>query len=168
MSLCVGRAKVRAGVRNVVRAWLLWCCAAAVVGACAWGQSSVDGAVSGFVVDATGAALVGAVVQVENVANGFVAVAKTVGRGEFVVGHLPAGEYRVVVDYERFAKLTLEPVVVEVGGVTSVEARLKVGGVVSSVNVTAVPESPVTVSVDEAASVATTSVITPEEMERSR
>jgi Carboxypeptidase regulatory-like domain/TonB dependent receptor len=166
MSLGVGRVKMCAGVRNVVRAWLLWCCAAAVLGACAWGQSSVDGAVSGFVADATGAALVGAVVQVENVANGFVAVAKTVGKGEFVVGHLPAGEYRVVVDYERFAKLTLEPVVVEVGGVTSVDARLKVGGVVSSVDVTAVPESPVTVAVDEPSALATTSVITQEEIER--
>jgi hypothetical protein len=166
MSFCLGRAMVSAGVRNVVRACLLWCSAAAAVGGCAWGQSSVDGAVSGFVVDATGAALVGAVVQVQNLANGLTAVATTEGKGEFVVVHLPAGEYRVLVDYERFANLTLEPVVVEVGGVTSVEAKLKVSGIVSSVNVTAAPETPATVSVDEVASAATASVVTPEEMER--
>ncbi|MBB5318532.1 TonB-dependent receptor [Tunturibacter empetritectus] len=166
MSFCLGRARLSAGVRNVVRACLLWCSAAAALGGCAWGQTPVDGEVSGFVVDATGAALKGAVVQVRNLANGLTAVAKTEGRGEFVVAHLPAGDYRVVVAYERFANLTLEPVVVEVGGVTSVEARLKVGGIISSVNVTAVPEPPATVSVDEVASTATSSVVTPEEMER--
>ncbi|WP_353070097.1 TonB-dependent receptor [Tunturibacter empetritectus] len=166
MSFCLGRARLSAGVRNVVRACLLWCSAAAAVGACAWGQTPVDGEVSGFVVDATGAGLKGAVVQVQNLANGLTAVAKTEGRGEFVVAHLPAGEYRVLVGYERFANLTLEPVEVEVGGVTSVEARLKVGGVVSSVNVTAMPETPASVSVDEAAATATASVVTPEEMER--
>jgi hypothetical protein len=166
MSFCLGRARLSAGVRNVIRACLLWCSAAAALGGCAWGQTAVDGEVSGFVVDATGAGLKGALVQVQNLANGLTAVATTEGRGEFVVAHLPAGEYRVLVGYERFANLTLEPVVVEVGGVTSVEARLKVGGVVSSVNVTAVPEPPATVSVDEAASTATASVVTPEEMER--
>jgi Carboxypeptidase regulatory-like domain len=166
MSFCLGRARLSAGVRNVVRACLLWCSAAAAVGGCAWGQSSADGAVSGFVVDATGGALVGAVVQVQSLADGLTAVAKTEGKGEFVVAHLPPGDYRVLVDYERFANLTLEPVVVQVGGVTSVEAKLRVGGVVTSVNVTAAPEGPATVNVDEAASVATASVVTPEEMER--
>ena len=29
-----------------------------------------------------------------------------------MVAHLPPGDYRVLVDYERFANLTLEPVVV--------------------------------------------------------
>ena len=166
MSFCLGRARLSAGVRNVVRACLLWCSAAAAMAGCAWGQSSTDGTVSGFVVDPTGGALVGAVVQVQNLANGLIAIAKTEGKGEFVVAHLPPGDYRVLVDYERFANLTLEPVVVQVGGVTSVEAKLQVGGVVTSVNVTAAPERPATVSVDEGASVATASVITPEEMER--
>ncbi|WP_433984318.1 carboxypeptidase-like regulatory domain-containing protein [Tunturiibacter empetritectus] len=165
MSFCLGRARLSAGVRNVVGPA---CCGVVPLlpWGCAWGQTPVDGEVSGFVVDATGAALKGAVVQVRNLANGLTAVAKTEGRGEFVVAHLPAGDYRVVVAYERFANLTLEPVVVEVGGVTSVEARLKVGGIISSVNVTAVPEPPATVSVDEVASTATSSVVTPEEMER--
>jgi len=106
------------------------------------------------------------VVRVQNLANGLTAAAKTEGRGEFVVAHLPAGEYRVLVDYERFSNLTLEPVVVEVGGVTSVEARLKVDGVVSAVNVTAAPETPASESFGEAASTATASVVIPEEMER--
>jgi len=165
MLFCLGRARNGARVGKILWACLLWCCAAAIVGVRAQGQTTVDGAVSGYVVDTSGAALVGAVVQVQNLANGLATNATTEGKGEFVVDHLPAGEYRVVVDYERFANLTLEPVVVEVGGVTSVEARLKVGGVVSSVSVTAPTDSPATVSVDEVASTATASVITPDEID---
>jgi hypothetical protein len=153
-----GRAKVGARVKKVVWACLLGWCAVAFVGTSARGQTAVDGAISGFVLDATGAAVVGAVVHLEDAANGFVASATTESKGEFVVSHLPAGEYRVVIEYERFAKLTLEPVIVEIGGVTSVEARLKVGGVVSSVNVTGVPEEPATV--------ATASVIAHDEIGR--
>ena len=113
----------------------LWCCAAAAVETCAWGQTAVDGAIGGFVVDAGGRALPGAVVQVQSVASGTTARMTTGGRGEFLVGHLPAGEYRVVVDYALFARLTLQPVVVELGGETSIEARLRVGGVATSVTV---------------------------------
>src|SRR5438045_848579 len=137
MSLSVGRAKAGAIARKIVRACLLWCCIAAIVETRAWGQSAVDGAIGGFVVDAGGAALVGAVVQVQNVADGMVTRTATGGKGEFLVAHLPAGEYRVVVEYALFAGLTLEPVVVEVGGVTSVEARMRVGGVATSVTVQA-------------------------------
>src|ERR1700678_4256211 len=60
----------------------------------------------------------------------------------------------------------MEPVVVEVGGVTSVEARLRVGAVTSSVNVIATPEPTVAVTVDDLASAAIASVVTPEEIER--
>jgi hypothetical protein len=162
MVFCRGRVRVCAGLRLGSWAWLLWVGAAAIGGALAWGQSAVDGAVSGFVVDAGGAALVSADVEVENVANGLTSRATTDGKGEFFVAHLPAGEYRVTVDYARFASLTLEPVVVEVGGVTAVEARLKVGGVASSVNVTV----PATVDVGGLAAAATESVVTPDEMER--
>ena len=91
MSLCVGRAKSGAVLKKIFWACLLWCCAAAIVEACAWGQTAVDGAISGFVVDAGGAALVGAVVQVQNVANGTMDRVTTEGKGEFLVAHLPAG-----------------------------------------------------------------------------
>jgi hypothetical protein len=64
-----------------------------------WGQSSVDGAIGGFVVDGSGAALVGAVVQVQSIADGTMTRATTESKGEFLVAHLPAGEYRVEVEY---------------------------------------------------------------------
>jgi len=165
MSFCVGCARFGAVVR-IVWACLLWCCAAATVEPRAWGQTAVDGAISGFVVDASGAALSGAVVLVQNVANGTANRATTEGKGEFLVAHLPAGEYRVVVQYALFAQLTLQPVIVEVGGVTSVEARLLVGGVATSVTVRAEPNPPVSVSVDDLSSAAVASVVTPNEIER--
>src|SRR5258708_23220206 len=145
MSLCVGRAKCGAVARKIVRACLWWCCVAATVETRAWGQTAVDGAISGFVVDGGGAALVGAVVQVQNVADGTMTRATTEGKGEFLVAHLPAGEYRVEVEYALFAGLTLQPVVVEVGGVTSVEARMRVGSVATSVTVRAETASPAVV-----------------------
>jgi hypothetical protein len=123
----------------------------------------VDGAISGFVVDGGGAALVGAVVDVQNLATEATSRATTVGKGEFLVAHLPAGEYRVVVEFALFARLTMQPVVVEVGGVTSVDARLQVSGVASSVTVMA---DPAAVSVDDLSSGAVASVVTPAEVER--
>lgn len=166
MSFCRSRAKYSVVVRKIVWACLLWCCAAATVETCAWGQTSVDGAISGFVVDGAGAALVGALVQVQNVANGTANRATTGSKGEFLVANLSAGEYRVVVEYALFAQLTLQPVIVEVGGVTSVEARLQVGGVATSVTVSAQPDSQVSVNVDDLSSAAVASVVTPDEIER--
>jgi hypothetical protein len=167
MLSCVGRAKSSAAVAKIVRACLLWCCAAAAVNARAWSQTSVDGAINGFVVDAGGAPLVGALVQVENAADGTRNHATTASQGEFLVAHLAPGEYRVAVDYPLFARFTLEPVLVEVGGVTSVEARMRVEGVATSVTVKAAPTPlPVSVDIDDLSSAAVASVVMPDEIER--
>ena len=109
-----------------------------------------DGAISGFVVDTSGAALSGAVVQVRNTADGTTRRATTQTKGEFLVPNLPAGDYTVAVDYALFARLTLTPVVVEVGATTTVEARLRLGTVSTTVNVTAEPA--VAVNVGETSS----------------
>ena len=165
MLFCQGRAKSCAFVRKIVWACLLCCCATATVGTCALGQTAVDGAISGFVVDAGGAALTGAVVQVQNVASGTTVRVATGGKGEFLVGHLPAGEYSVVVEYALFARLTLQPVVVELGGETSIEARLRVGGVATSVTVKADPDPPISLGVANLSSAAVAGVVTPGEIE---
>ena len=59
----------------------------------------MDGAISGFVVDGGGAALVGAVVEVQNVADGSINRVTTEGKGAFLVAPPAAGEYRVEVEY---------------------------------------------------------------------
>jgi Carboxypeptidase regulatory-like domain/TonB dependent receptor len=167
MLFCSGRVRVGAmgwKLKIVVMCLLLGCGSAGVTGR-AWAQTSVDGAISGFVVDASGAALAGADVRVQKVSTGLEIEAKTGSKGEFLVPRVPAGEYHVVVEYARFARLTLDGVDVEVGGVTSVEARLRVGGVVTAVTVTASPDEPATVSIDDAASAAVASTVTSDELQ---
>jgi hypothetical protein len=122
MLFCSGRVRVGAmGLRlkRIVMCLLLGCGFVGVTGR-AWAQTSVDGAISGFVVDASGAALAGADIRVQQVSTGLEIAATTGSKGEFLVPRVPAGAYQVVVDYARFARLTLDRVVVEVGGVTSV------------------------------------------------
>ena len=164
MSFCRGRARFSAAVLKLLWAsLLLGCCAAGVV-ARAWGQTSVDGAISGFVVDASEAALAGAVVEVQNVSTGLERWVTTGRGGEFMVTSLPPGEYEVIVEYARFDQLVLRGVVVELGVVTSLEARMRVGGVASSVTVTAKP--PVAVSLEDVPSDAVASAITAGEIEQ--
>ena len=100
-------------------------------------QTPVDGAISGYVVDAGGAALAGAAVRARNAATGFQAVSASGHHGEFVISRLPAGVYEVSVERPRFERLVLSEVSVEMGSATSVELRMKVGSVRSSVTVTA-------------------------------
>jgi hypothetical protein len=150
----------------MVRACLLWCFAAAILATCARGQTSVDGALGGFVVDASGRALVGAAVQVQSLDDGTVSHATTASRGEFLVAHLAPGKYKVTVDYALFAQFTLPSLVVEVGGVTSVEAHMRVASVGTSVTVNAGPDLPDSVDIDDLSSAAVASVVTPDEIER--
>ncbi len=168
MSFGLGRATYRAAV-NIVRTGVLWALVAASVAGCAWAQTAVDGAISGFIADPSGAALVAAVVQAQNLSTGAQTTAKTGSRGDFLLTGLPAGDYRVRVESGRFASLTLEPVTVEVGGVTAVDAHLQIGTVATSVTVHAAqdsPGAPVSATVEDLSSAAISSVITPEEIER--
>ncbi|MEO8735082.1 MAG: TonB-dependent receptor [Edaphobacter sp.] len=125
---------------------------------CAQGQTAVDGAVRGVVVDAGGAAVRGAAVRVEDEANGFMMRTATDRGGEFLVARVPAGAYRVTVEAAGFDRLVLPGVVVELGAVTAVEGRLRVAGV--STAVTVKPGG----AASEAAAVGST--ITAEEIER--
>jgi hypothetical protein len=52
---CPGCARLDAVLLKIVWALLLVGCSVQGVGARAWGQTSVDGAIDGFVVDASGA-----------------------------------------------------------------------------------------------------------------
>lgn len=161
----IGRAHWSAASSMRFRVVLLWGLVAASLSGCAWAQTAVDGSISGYVVDAGGAALVGAVVETRNLSTGTQVATKTGSRGEFLVTGLVVGDYSLQVDYEHFASLTMEPVTVEVGGVTAVEARLRVGSVAASVTVSANPQAPATITEDELPSSAVASVVTPDEIE---
>jgi Carboxypeptidase regulatory-like domain len=155
--------KTSVAIARFLRTSLLWCSAVATIHTCAHAQTAVTGAITGFVVDTSGAALAGATIEVHNIADGSIRRTTTLTKGEFLVPNLAAGEYSVTIDYALFAHLTLAPVVVEVGATTSVEARLHFGTLSTTVNVTAEPA--IAVNVGEASSAATGSVITSSEID---
>jgi hypothetical protein len=133
------RVRIGAIVARVAVICMLLSCASAWVEDRAWAQTSVDGAVSGFVVDASGAVLAGAVVRVRDAATGLVFNTATGSKGEFLVARVPAGEYQVIVEYALFERLILDNVTVEAGATTSLKAQLRIGRVDTAVTVT--PES---------------------------
>src|ERR1700678_2915470 len=99
MLFCSSRVRVGAmgwKLKMVVMC-LLGCGSAGVTGR-AWAQTSVDGAISGFVADASGAALAGADVRVQKVSTGLEIAAKTGSKGEFLVQRVPAGGDQGVVE----------------------------------------------------------------------
>jgi hypothetical protein len=162
MLVCSGRARVGATVLRIVGVCLLLCCGAVV----AWAQTAVDGAISGFAVDASGAAVAGAEVRVKEVSTDLTRRATTGSKGEFLVAEMPAGEYVVTVEDAGFEPLKVEKVTVEVGGVATVEARMRVAGVTAAVTVTAGPlEAKDAVSVEDAASTAVASTVTAREID---
>ncbi len=128
-------------------------------------QTSVDGAISGFVTDPGGAALPGAAILVQHLATGLILHATASRGGEFSLSGVPPGEYIVTVDCAHFERLTLTRVIVEVGGITSIEARLRIGSLATTVTVSATPTGPAPVSVDEALSAAIAGNITSGEIQ---
>jgi carboxypeptidase family protein len=110
-------------------------------GLSAVGQTAVDGSIHGVVVDAGGAAVRGAGVEVDDAATGFRAQAMSDRGGEFLVARVPVGTYHVVVEAVGFERLTLADVVVETGSVTGVDARLRIAGVATAVTVHAGAEA---------------------------
>ena len=160
----LGRAKFSAAAMKKSGYLLLWGLVAASLGNSAPAQSSSGGAISGYVVDAGGAALAGADIEARNLSTGAQIPATSGSRGEFLLPALPAGDYQVRVEYERFASLTLSPVTVQIGGETAVQARLRVAGVTSSITVHASPQP--AASIEDLSSLAIAGVITPEEVER--
>lgn len=165
MLACFGRARLSAAALQIVWALLLGCVVVGT-GGLAWGQTSVDGAISGLVVDASGAALAGAVVGARSVSTGLESGATADGKGEFLVPRLPAGEYVVTVEYARFDRLIINGVRVEAGTVASLEARMRVGGVATSVTVTAVADRQAAAGLVDLSNTAVASTITAEEIER--
>jgi len=151
----LGRASVRAGALRIGCAVALVCCAGSATAV--WGQTATDGAISGFVVDPGGATLKGATVEASNAATGFKINATTGANGGFLIARLPAGVYEVTVECPRFERLAMSSVTVEVGSVTRLDARMKLGSVATSVTVTTAPEA-------SAAGVAST--VTAAEIER--
>lgn len=90
----------------------------------ALGQSAVDGAIGGRVLDTAGKPVAGAVVVVRDSEKGLVLLARSGAHGEFLVVRLPVGEYAVTVEASGAVVVLPETVAVGLGEVTEVDARM--------------------------------------------
>jgi hypothetical protein len=96
------------------------------------------GAIQGRVVDASGAAVPGATVEVKNLATGVVTPTVSNEEGSYRVPFLIPGSYTVTVSLEGFSRFISNPIEVHVADLLTVDASLKVGALTDEVSVTAV------------------------------
>src|SRR6476620_7660684 len=100
-------------------------------------QSTTDGAISGTVVDASGAAVAGANVTVRNNGTNLEQTAVTDDTGYYRVAKLQPALYTVRVEASGMAPFTAESVLVQIGSVTEVPAKVNVASAGATVVVSA-------------------------------
>jgi hypothetical protein len=92
-------------------------------------QAQVDKAIfSGTVVDASNAVIVGANIELKNVATGGVYKSMTDGRGHYLIPEVPIGTYDVTASKSGFQKVLHSGVVAAVAAHPVVDFTLQVGG----------------------------------------
>jgi len=111
------------------------CFAASVVAQ----TQSTTGTIEGTVLDANGAALPGANVEVKNSDTNFTKTFTTDEDGRFVALALPPGKYTVTVTKQGFATTVVENAELTVGRALSLPVSLKVSGVEERVTITGTP-----------------------------
>jgi hypothetical protein len=100
-------------------------------------QSGTSSAISGTVIDVSGAALPSAAVTATEVNTKAVRAGQSNGEGRFLFSQVNPGIYRVTVSAPGFAVQTSEPVAVDVGRTVALNFRLVVSSAAQTVEVTA-------------------------------
>jgi hypothetical protein len=100
---------------------------------------SVQGAITGTVIDSSGAVVPNATVEALNGATDLKVVEHTNGAGSYLVPNIPAGTYKLTFSKEGFETETHTEVLVNGNRTTTVDANLKPGSVNSTVEVKATP-----------------------------
>ncbi|MBC8028919.1 MAG: TonB-dependent receptor [Pyrinomonadaceae bacterium] len=98
---------------------------------------STTGTIQGTVVDANGAAIPGASVEIKNLETNFTRSLVTDEEGRFVALSLPSGKYSVTVTKQGFGTLVLEQADLTVGQALNLPLAMKISGVEERVTVTA-------------------------------
>ena len=96
------------------------------------------GAVTGTVLDSSGAAVPDAVVKAHNVATNLEVSAHSQGNGSYSISDLPVGTYELSFKKSGFETESHTQVLVQSGRTTTVDGSLKVGSISTTVEVTAV------------------------------
>jgi Carboxypeptidase regulatory-like domain/TonB dependent receptor-like, beta-barrel len=124
-----------------MRSSVVWCCIAALamllLVSSAFAQSTTDGAIGGTVLDTSGAAVPNAKVTVKNTGTNAEETVITDNTGYFRVGKLHPAMYSVSVEAQGFARFKAEQVIVQVGSVTEISARLNVASAGATIVVSA-------------------------------
>jgi Carboxypeptidase regulatory-like domain len=101
------------------------------------GVASITASISGTVSDATGAALVGASVEVTNVDTGITQTQQTNAQGFYSFQELPLGHYTVDVELKGFKSFRQTGLVLNVNAALVVDVTLQVGQVTEKMTVEA-------------------------------
>jgi hypothetical protein len=110
----------------------------ALAGARTYGQGGATGAISGLVLDTTGAAIDGAEVQIiDTRTEGLSRRGSTNPDGAFTIPLLPPGNYSVVVNKSGFAEAKIEAIEVHVTETVRLTISLKPGSVTEKVEISA-------------------------------
>ena len=102
-----------------------------------YAQTGATGAILGTVTDNTGAVVPNATVTVTNVDTGIVQKTVSTGAGDYNVGYLNPGHYRVSVEEKGFSTSATDTFTVSVGQSARVNVALKPGAVTEIVTVAA-------------------------------
>ncbi len=113
-------------------------CLIALVGMRANAQQTL-GAITGTVIDSSGAAVSDATVKAVNVATNLEVVAHTESNGSYLVPELPAGTYKVTITKEGFKTESYPEIIVNTNRTTTLDSSLQVGSITTTVEVQAVP-----------------------------
>ena len=106
----------------------------------ALGQTQITtGAIQGTILDANGAAVPGANVEVKNLDTNLARTTMSDEDGRFVVLQLPSGKYNVTVSKTGFATLVVEKADLTVGQAMNLPLQMKVSSVQETVTITATP-----------------------------
>jgi len=101
-----------------------------------FGQTS-DGNIVGNVLDASGAAIPAASVELANVNTGVKAATKTDETGGYRFGNVLVGRYNVTISATGFTTTTIKELLVELNKTTTANIKLEVGAVATAVDVVA-------------------------------
>ncbi len=106
----------------------------------AWGQAQITtGVIQGTVLDASGAVVPGATVEVKNLDTNLTKTLTTNEDGRFVALQLPPGRYETTVIKSGFAKLVQQNINVTVGQSVTLTLNMKVAAATEVVTVSATP-----------------------------
>jgi len=106
----------------------------------AWGQAQITtGVIQGTVLDASGAVVPGATVEVRNLDTNFTRTLNTNEDGRFVALQLPPGRYEATITKSGFAKLVQQNIALTVGQSVTLTVNMKVAAATETITVTATP-----------------------------